>query len=90
MKNGGNLSDEYRFLSYEDTFVESMDFFNSIEKEELLKDNPDGVVIAKCTDGDFILLLSNGEVTRFSFESLNVINERKSVAQFFFDAITKY
>ena len=87
--NGGNLSDEYSFLSYENTFIESIDFFNNIEKEELLNNKSEGVVIAKCADGDVVLLLSNAKIIRFSFESLEVIKEWNSVAQFFFDAINE-
>ena len=46
--DGGDLSDEYRLLSYEESILESKAFFDCLKAEELLEGKPDGIVIAKC------------------------------------------
>lgn len=85
--NGGHLSDEYEFLPYVRAAQETDEFFRNLEAEELLDEKPEGVVIAKCSDGDLILLCSNGAVIRFSHEVPEVTEEWISLAQFIVDAI---
>ena len=85
--DGGLLSDEYSFLPYRDSLTATAVLFDSLEKEELLQEKPDGVVIAACADGDFVLLLKNGTVIRFSHEAPEIVNEWQSVANFFVDAL---
>ncbi len=87
--NGGNLSDEYEFLSYENSVIATTEFFSDLKCEELLENKPEGVVFAKCADGDVVLFMQNGKVVRFSHEAPEIIREWNSVSQFFFDAITK-
>jgi hypothetical protein len=57
--------------------------------EEMLETKPDGIVIAKCPDGDNILLCSDGKVIRFSHEEPVATEEWISLAQFFADAINE-
>ncbi len=87
--NGGNLSDEYEFLSYEKSLVYTGEFYGELEKEELLGSKPVGKVFAKCADGDVVLVIENGKVLRFGHEAPEIINEWQTTAQFFFDAINE-
>lgn len=87
--NGGYLSDEYRLLSVAESDVETNVFHKSLEKEELLETKPDGVVICTCANGDWILLLQNGAVIRFSHEVPEITEQWRSLAQFIVDAINE-
>lgn len=87
--NGGYLSDEYQFLSHEDSESETLEFQDYITQEELLEQVPDGIVIAHCADGDNVLLLSDNRVIRFSHEEPENIYQWNSLAQFIYDAITE-
>ena len=87
--NGGYLSDEYEFLSYNEANAENAHFIEELRAEELLDDKPNGVVFAKCPDGDRILLCENGNVIRFSHEEPTVIEEWVNLAQFIVDAINE-
>lgn len=89
--NGGYLSDEgeYEFLSYDAAIEANNEFKENLAKEELLEQKPDGVVFANCADGDVVLYLKDGSVIRFSHEEPEAICQWKSLAQFFFDAITE-
>ncbi len=85
--NGGLLSDEYTFLSYEDSLKVTNEFFEGLKNEELLEVKPDGIVIASCADGDFVLLTENEKVIRFSHEAPDIVSEWQSIANFFVEAI---
>ena len=85
--DGGLLSDEYTFLSYAESLKETTEFFKSLEKEELLEEKPDGVIIATCADGDCVLLTKDEKVIRFSHESPEVISEWQNLAKFFVEAL---
>ena len=85
--DGGQLSDEFRFLSYADSLKATEEFFEGLENEELLEIKPDGIVIVACADGDFVLLTENEKVIRFSHESLEIISEWQTLAKFFVTAI---
>ena len=87
--NGGYLSDEYELLPYEIATEENKLFAQELLTEELLDVKPDGIVIAKCPDGDKILLCSDGKVIRFSHEQPVAIEEWVSLAQFVADAINE-
>ncbi len=87
--NGGYLSDEYELLPFDIAVEESRLFAEELLAEEFLQVKPDGVVFAKCTDGDKILLCSNGRVIRFSHEEAVAIEEWVSLAQFVADAINE-
>ena len=87
VSDGGLLSDEYTFLSYADSLKETEEFFKNLSKEELLETKPDGIVIATCTDGDFVLFTKDEKVIRFSHESPEIINEWQNIAKFFVNAI---
>ncbi len=83
---GGFLSDEYEFLSHEQALIYNEEFQADLAKEELVEDKPEGIVFAKCPDGDCILLCSNGEVIRFSHECPEILEQWPCLAQFFVDA----
>ncbi len=86
--NGGFLSDEYELLSYTQAVMENDEFHKNLEKEELLAEKPAGIVIAKCPDGDHILLCNNGGVIRFSHEAPEITDQWPSMAQFIVNAIS--
>ena len=50
--NGGYLSDEYKLLSVDESVAETKEFYNLLEKEELLEAKPDGFVICTCANGE--------------------------------------
>ena len=87
--NGGYLSDEYELLSYDIATEENMLFTEELLTEELLEIKPDGIVIAKCPDGDKVLLCTDGKVIRFSHEEPVATEEWVSLAQFIADAINE-
>ena len=87
--NGGYLSDEYELLSYDIATEENMLFTEELLTEELLEIKPDGLVIAKCPDGDKVLLCTDGKVIRFSHEEPVATEEWVSLAQFIADAINE-
>ncbi|MBQ8397900.1 MAG: hypothetical protein IJX53_06890 [Clostridia bacterium] len=85
--DGGELSVEYRFLSYVESLVCSDEFMCEIAREELLDERPAGIVIAACADGDVVLLCADDRVVRVSHDVPEVIKEWPNVAQFFVDAL---
>ena len=87
--NGGYISDEYELLSYDIATEENMLFTEELLTEELLEIKPDGIVIAKCPDGDKVLLCTDGKVIRFSHEEPVATEEWVSLAQFIADAINE-
>lgn len=86
--NGCFLSDEYEFLSYNQAVEENDEFYKNLEKEELLVDKPAGIVIAKCPDGDHILLCNDGFVIRFSHEAPEITEQWQSLAQFIVNSVS--
>ena len=87
--NGGYLSDEYELLPYDIATEENMLFTEELLAEELLEIKPDGIVIAKCPDGDKVLLCTDGKVIRFSHEEPVATEEWVSLAQFIADSINE-
>ena len=85
---GGYLSDEYELLASAAAQEDTAGFFEELEKEELLETKPNGVVIARCADGDRVLLCAEAKVIRFSHEVPEVTDEWPSLAQFIFDAVS--
>ena len=85
--NGGFLSDEYELLPYAQALVANEEFFKNLEAEELLEEKPEGIVIAKCPDGDSVLLCNDGLVIRFSHEEPVTVEQWPSLSQFFADAV---
>ena len=83
--NGGFLSDEYELLSYDCAVTENEEFQKELEAEELLETKPQGIVIAKCPDGDAVLLCNDGTVIRFSHEVPEVLDQWPTLAQFIAD-----
>jgi len=65
--NGAYISDEYRILPYMEALRETENFAEAMKAEELA-DILCGIVIAKCANGDTVLLLNDGNVIRFSHE----------------------
>ena len=86
--NGGFLSEEYELLSYQRSPVETAEFYHTLAGEELLTEKPEGIVIAKCPDGDAVLLCNNGTVIRFSHEAPEILDQWPSLPQFMVDAIS--
>lgn len=87
--NGGCLSDEYELLPYDIATEENILFAKELLAEETLETKPNGIVIAKCPDGDKILLCNDGKVIRFSHEEPVTTEEWVSLAQFVADAINE-
>lgn len=87
--NGGILSDEYELLSFEESITASFELCEDLEKEELLSDNPKGIVFAKNMCGDSIVQLNSGNVICFSHEAPEAVDEWKNLAQFILEAITE-
>ena len=87
--NGGYLSDEYELFSYDDAIRENAELAGELSREELLADTPRGVVFAKSTCGDRIILMENGGVIRFSHEKPSSTEEWQSLAQFIVSAINE-
>ena len=86
--NGGLLSDEYELLSMERSIDTSQSFRQELEAEGLLENKPEGIVIAKCIDGDKVLLCE-GEVIRFRHEAPEIAEHWQSLAQFIAEAIAE-
>lgn len=89
VSDGCLLSDEYTFLSYAESLKETEEFFKGLETEELLETKPDGIVIATCADGDYVLLTETEKVIRFSHEAPDIISEWQNLAKFFVEAINE-
>lgn len=87
--NGGYFSDEYEILPFDKAVEENKLFADELLAEELLENKPDGIVIAKCPNGDKILLCSNGKVIRFSHEAPVAIEEWVSLSQFVADSFNE-
>ena len=84
--DGGVLSDEYTLLSYSESVVETKKLFDYLALDELI-DPIQGVAIAKCADGDVILLTLEKEVKRISHENYEIIELWENVATFIYDAL---
>ncbi len=87
ISDGGYLSDEYYFLSYSESLMETQVYTVEIEKEELLIDRYTGIVIAKCADSDMVIINNDGSVKRISHETMAVCESWDTVAQFFFESL---
>lgn len=87
VSDGCVLSDEYELLSYGDSLRITEEFFENLEKEELLVTKPNGIIISTCADGDYVLVTENEKVLRFSHEEPEIISEWKSVAEFIVEAL---
>jgi len=83
LANGGYLSDEYKLLSADESIAETQKFYQSPERETL----PDGIVIGTCANGDWVLLLQDGAVIRFSHEAPETAEQWMSIPQFIAEAI---
>ncbi len=86
--NGGYLSDEYRLLSAQELEAENAEFQANLASEELAN-LPAGLVIAKCPDGDTVLLLADGKVLRMSHEAPEAIATFPTLSQFISEAIAE-
>ena len=82
VSNGAYISDEYEVLPFDESAVENLLFYEEISKEELMDEKPSGVVFAKAADGDRILLSVDGNVLRFSHETMTVTETWQSLAEF--------
>lgn len=89
VSDGGQLSDEYRLLSVEESRLETEEFYLALKKEELLEKTPEGIVICACADGDRVLLLHDGSVIRFSHEVPEVWGQWPTLPQFMVDALNE-
>jgi len=85
--NGGSLSDEYEFLSYEESLEATTEYAEDMKKEELLEKKIEGIAFAICPDGDKVILAKEGKVYRMSHEIPEAEEEWPSLAQFFVDTI---
>lgn len=87
--SGGYLSSEYELLPWDQAREADKEFQNQLALEELVAEKPQGVVFAKCPDGDAVLLCRDGTVVRFSHEVPEALDTWPTLAQFFFDALTE-
>jgi len=85
--NGAFLSDEYELLPYDAALTENTEFFAALCAEELLTEKPNGVVFAKCPDGDTVLLCEDSTVIRFSHEAPEITDRWQSLPQFIVDVL---
>lgn len=88
ISDGGWLSEEYRFLPYEEAIAEGTAYSEAARKEELSQLPALGAVIAKCPDGDKVILTPVGEVCRISHEVPEITAQWKNPAQFLADAVS--
>ena len=86
---GGVLSDEYSLLSVEESLRATEEWRADLAKEELLSDPPQGLVIAKCPDGDKVILTNDCKVIRFSHEAPETIREWENLPLFIYESITE-
>lgn len=87
--DGGYPSDEYEYelLPQAEAAGANEAFHAALAAEELLSEKPDGVVFARCADGDAMLLLTDGAVIRFSHEEPAAVNRWPSLAQFIAETV---
>ena len=57
------------------------------DKEELLYEKPQGIVIAGCADGDKVLLKPDGTVYRMNHEVPEVYEDWQTLPQFIADTL---
>ena len=82
--NGAYVSDEYNILPYTDALRETENFAETMKSEQLAN-IPCGIVIAKCADGDTVLLLDSEKIIRISHEAPDACCEWVSLHAFVFD-----
>lgn len=87
--NGGQLSDEYLLLSYEQSIDRSRKIKAAMDADELLEQKITGTAIASCSDGDTVLLSEDGKVLRLSHEDPVVYTSWPNLPQFIFDALSE-
>lgn len=87
ISDGGSISDEYTLYPYAESLAETAEFHAAMEKEELLDEKPQGIVIAGCADGDKVLLKPDGTVCRMSHEVPEVYDEWQTLPQFIADTL---
>lgn len=85
--DGGDLSDEYRLLSYGEAQTATAEFAADMSREELLDQPIEGIVFVHCIDGDRVILRSDGTVARVSHEAPEIAEDWPTLAQFFADCV---
>lgn len=88
--NGAHLSDEYELFSYEYALLRQEELYYELNNEELLSKKPEGIVFARCADGDTVLLCRDNSVIRWSHEEPIEVDKWDSLAQFIFEAINSW
>ena len=53
----------------------------------MLTDKYTGIIIAKCADGDKVVINNDGIVKRISHETMDICENWDTVAQFFYDTL---
>jgi hypothetical protein len=86
VSDGAFLSDEYRFLTLDESKEETAEFLDMMEKEELLTDKPLGIAFVKCADGDTVILSEDGAVKRVSHEDYSIPESWNTLAEFMYDS----
>ncbi len=81
--NGGVISDEYTFLSVEETAKETDSFWADqvLENTEIIPEN--SVVFALAADGEVVLLLPDGKVARYQQGEISLSYEWPNLESFF-------
>ncbi len=86
--NGGWLNDEFRLLSYEESQSDTKEFLADMQKEETKSFAVNGIVFAKCVDGDHIVLSPTKEVMQIDHEGPGILGQWSSLEAFFEDKTT--
>lgn len=84
--DGAVISDEYTLLSYKESISETKEFKEQMKFEEWLEPIS-GIVIAKCADGDMVVLTNEKLVNRVSHEDWEVVETWHNVETFIFEAM---
>jgi len=83
--DGAVISDEYTLLSYKESVMETKEFIELMKFEEWLEPIQ-GIAIAKCADGDVVLLNEEKQILRVSHEDWQIIESWDNVETFLFQA----
>lgn len=87
VSDGGCLSDEYTLLAFKSAVAEQVQLQGELRDEETLEEKQAGIVIGSCANGDRLLLLTDGQVARFSHEVLQTTDQWPSLPMFLAEAL---
>lgn len=83
--DGAAISNEYTLLAYKESVMQTKEFVELMKYEEGLEPIQ-GIAIAKCADGDVVILNEEKQVFRVSHEDWQIIESWDNVETFLFQA----